>query len=879
MKTFTATLRDLRYTLRMLRRAPAFTALVVATLAVGTGANTAIFTVINAVLLRPLPYSDADRLVRIVGVPPGPRGIAVPKLLELRARTRTLSHVGVYLPVVRTIAGEAETIRLEGARISAAIVPMLGATPQLGRAFTADEERAGADGVMLLSDAAWQRRFQRDPHIIGRIVSVDGRGYQVVGVMRRDFAFPDASTSFWVPFVLPSSGPALLSRYVPIARVRPDVSLQTSTAEIDTILRENGDAGSPGGRSARHPSAQPTPPGSLTTTPAPASSPAPTNHAPDSVPPQSGSPRVALVSLQDQLVAPIRPALLVLAGAAGLVLLIACANVANLLLARSTARQREFAIRLALGSGRARLVRQLLGESLVVSLIGGLVGTGLAAGALRMLRALSTGLARSDLGSAVALPRLEEVSIDPAALAFALVTALATGLIVGLAPVLRHVRPWHLVRRAAQSSDARQFEALRDGGAGTAFGGFDLFRRHRGRGVLIVLEIAIATMLLIAGALLTRSLVNLLQVPPGYDASRVLTFVVARPPGTADDRQRTFADSLVGRLRALPGVGAAGYAGTLPMMSFQGVTALRLTPDQTPREFPAPGPFDAQPPDFPNVQRISQHFLAVMGIPVLEGRGFDGRDVAGAPRALLINRALARSRFLGERPIGRRVYMEDATPWEIVGVVGDVRQVGLDREPGPQVFVDLRQAPGGTTDRAYFAVRMDVGADTSSRTIASLRETVRALNPRATIDAVATMEQIVSNSVAKQRLYAILLALFATVAVLLASVGVFGIVAYGVTQRTREIGVRMALGASPQDVLWLVLRQSLWLIGEGLLAGLLGASVSTPLLTGWLFGLTPLDGTTFVAAAVFFAIVATIAAWLPARRAVRIDPLVALRTD
>jgi predicted lysophospholipase L1 biosynthesis ABC-type transport system permease subunit len=404
-------------------------------------------------------------------------------------------------------------------------------------------------------------------------VLLDGRGYEVVGVMPRDFAFPEASTSFWVPFVLPSSGPALLSRYAVFARVRRDVSFETSAAEINTILRENGEAESRRGERPMPLSAQPAQPGFSTAMPAPASPPASNSQAPANVSPQAGGPRIALVSLQDQLVAPVRPALLVLSGAAGLLLLIACANVANLLLARSTARQREFAIRLALGSGRGRLVRQLLAESLLVSLIGGLAGAGLAVGAVRLLGALSTGLARTDLGPAVALPRLEHVAIDPAALAFALVTALVTGLIIGVAPV------------------------------------------------------------------------------------------------------------------------------------------------------------------------------------------------------------------------------------------------------------------------------------------------------------------IVSHSVAKQRLYAILLALFAAVAVLLASVGVFGVVAYGVTQRTREIGVRMALGARRQDVLWLVLGQSLWLIGEGLLAGLLGAAGTTRLLRGWLFGLTPLDGTTFFAAAALFAMVASIAAWLPARRAVRVDPLVALRTD
>ena len=854
--------RDSKYALRMLRRSPAFAAVAVATLAIGIGTNTAIFSVINGVLLRPLAYPDADRLVRLVdsGRTAAPSsgsaravrpGIIVPELLELRVRTQTLSHVGVSLLTGRTMTGDGETDRLVGARISTTIIPMLGATPQLGRVFNPDEEHSGADAVIILSDAVWRRRFPRDPRVLGRTVNLDGRSHEIVGVMPPSFAFPDASIEFWVPFVLPTSGPALQSRYVPIARVKRDVPLDTATAEINALLR-----GIRAGQAA----------GELRAPSAPSASAEP----PD-------LPGIQLVSLQDQLVAPVRPALLVLSGAAGLVLLIACANVANLLFARSTARQREFAVRLALGSGNGRLIRQLLAEGLTIALIGGLAGSWVASGIVRLLRVLSTGLARSDLGPTAALPRLEAVGIDASALCFALVAALMTGVIVGVVPMLRHVRPWRVGGTTALSGDARQFESLR-GGSATS-GGFDLLRRQRGRALLIVAEIAMATMLLVSGGLLARSFANLVQVQPGYDAESVLTFIVPRPPDTAPDRQRSFAESLVERLRALPGATEAGYAGTLPMVSFQGVTALRLTPDQVPPMRPPSGPFEAPPPDFPNVQRISQDFLNVMGIPVLEGRGFDSRDVAGAPRVLLINQALARSRFLGNHPVGSHVYMEDGTPWEIVGVVGDVRQVALDLEPGPQVFVDLRQVPGGVTDRVYFAVRFAARADTSGAIIAKLRETVRALDPHATIDAIATMKQIVSHSVAKQRLYATLLALFAAVAVLLACVGVFATVAYGVTQRTREIGVRIALGASSRAVLRLVLGQMLWLIGEGLLAGLLGAVSATGLLSSSLFGLTPLDISTFAAAAILFAAVATMAAWLPARRAMRVDPLVALRSE
>ena len=844
--------RDSTYALRMLRRSPAFTALAVATLAIGIGASTAIFSVINAVLLRPLPYPDADRLVRLVESPQSSAearsrrpGVAVPELVELRARTHTLSHVGVSLIASRTMTGGGETVRLVGARISTTIIPMLGATPQLGRVFAPDEEHAGADAVIILSDATWRRRFSRNPQVLGRSVTLDGRSYKIVGVMPPGFAFPDASTEFWVPFVLPTSGPALQSIYVPIARVKPNVTLTAAAAEVQALLR-----GIRADQAA----------GDLLAS---------------GLPDVSG---IQLVPLQAQLVAPVRPALLALSGAAGLVLLIACANVANLLLARSTARQREFAVRLALGSGHGRLIRQLLAESLTIALIGGCAGAGVAAGAVRLLRALSTGLTRSDLGAPTALPRLETVSIDPTALCFALVAALLTGLLFGAVPMFRHARPWRFGGTMAPSGDASQFDSLRSGGVHT-IGGFDLLRRHRGRALLIVAEIAMATMLLVSGGLLARSFAKLVQVRPGYDAESVLTFTVPRPPDSAADRQRSFAESLVERLRALPGAAAAGYAGTLPMVSFHGVTALRLTADQVTPMRPPSGPFEAPPPDFPNVQRVSQDFLDVMSIPVIEGRGFDSRDVAGAPRVLLINQALARSRYLGEHPIGRRVYLEDARPWEIVGVVGDVRQVALDLEPGPQVFVDLRQMPGAVTDRVYFAIRLTAGADAIADTMAQLRDTIRALDPHATIDAVATMKQIVSHSVAKQRLYATLLGLFAAAAVLLAAVGVFATVAYGVTQRTREIGVRVALGASPRAVLRLVLGQTLCLIGEGVLAGLLGAASATSLLRSSLFGLTPLDIPTFAAAATLFAAVATAAAWVPARRALRVDPLIALRSD
>jgi len=823
--------RDLQYAVRMLRRAPGFTAVAILTLALGIGANTAIFSVVHALLLKPLPYKDSDQLVRLVvtmsaaqsptAQPQRSGRISVAELSEIRSHSRTLSHAAFTAgPVFMTMTGRGESTRLQGMRIAPGVFDTLGERAFVGRAFGSAEEAPGAAPVIIFSYAAWQRYFGGDPAIVGQNVALanslspnsqlDIEGYSVVGVMPKGFEFPDAQVQFWMPASwTPSSGGALLGR------LEDGVSIHAAAAELGGILR--------GMRKDQQQAA------------------------------------VELVRVLDTVIEPVKPALVVLTIAVAFVLLIACVNVANLLLARASARQREIGIRVALGAGRGRMIRQLLTESLLLALLSGVAGSAVALAGTRLMRTLATTFARIDLGVQLPFPRVEEIGIDATVLMFAVATSVITGLLCGLAPALGLSRP----DRAELLKDRTHAQA------GARIGG-----RTPVRGLLIVTETALAMMLLVGGGLLIHSFVKLATVESGYNPENVLTFQVSLADLAPGSQLKTFADDVVGRLRLLPGVESAAYARQLPLIAIRESAWFRHTP-----QLPDPPP--RQTSAAPDARLVSQEYFEVLGIRVVAGRGFGATDTAGQPRVLVVNETLARREFPGENPLGQYVYAgRDSSPWQIVGVVADVRQFGLDQDPQPQFFADFRQWP--VTDPVfftilgpYFAVR---GADVLTL-VPRARDIVHGLSADAGLYNVATMDQLVSNSLSRPRMYASLLGIFAGVAVVLAGVGIYGVIAYAVTQRTREIGIRMALGAQRFEVVKLVLGQSLAWTVIGIVLGLGGAAVVTRYLEGLLYGLTPLDAPTFVAASVTFLLIALVASYVPARRATRVDPVVALRSE
>ena len=834
--------RDVRYALRSLRRTPGFTIVAIVTLALGIGANTAIFSVVHAVLLQPLPFAHADRLVRLYENVPASEtpnrkpqrigAVNVSDWLELRARSRALSHVVSYGFALVSPVGTDESVLFQGAAVSAGTFSMLGVQPMLGRSFQPSEEAAGGEKVIILSHDAWRAYFNGDPNALGKTMTftgnttfvgglVLGAPYTVVGVMPPGFHFPFDTEQFWFPLVVTAPTDGRSHRTVMMASLAAGVSAEAASSDVNAILY--GIRGK-------------TPPAGV-----------------DAL----GPPRFELVRVEDELASPVKPALIVLSVAVGFVLLIACANVANLLLARTAARQHEIAVRIAIGAGRGRLIRQALTESLMLALFGGIAGTVLAFGGVHEFRALATNLSRFDLqGVGVNFPRLDEIAVGRSVLAFTVCVSAATGLLFGLVPALRHSR-------------TDRVEALRESPSSTTG------RRGQGgrsaQGVLVVGEIAIAILLFIGGGLLMRSFVKLASVDPGYDAPNVTTFQIAlRGDRYPVAQLKTFADELVARLRSVSGVHAAAYARQLPLVNLQDSFALRTTPDK-----------DLSTPQGADARFVSRDYLRAMGMRVIAGRGFGEDDRAAHPRAMVINQTLAHREFPDENPIGRLVYAgPDPAPWEIVGIVDDVRQVGLDREPQPQFFADLSQWPGGTRNLfpvgPYFAVR--VRGDRAA-VVSNALAIARQLDPDAALYNVATMEEIVSNSMTLPRMYASLLGLFAAIAVALAAIGIYGMMAYSVTQRTREIGIRTALGAQRAAVLGLVLRRSALLTGVGIALGLGGAAATTRYLQGLLFGIAPLDPSTFVMVALLFGGVATIAAYIPARRATQVDPLVALRCE
>lgn len=826
--------RDLRYALRALFRNPGFSLVTLLTLALGIGSTTAIFTVVQALLLKPLPYPQSDRLVRlIINQPPGQStsagtrrmagGISARELAELRSRMKSVSTIGVYGPALMTMIGGREASRPEGMRISASIWQAIGAKPLLGRVFTDREEAPGSDPVIVVSNAFWRRFFHGDPNALGRTLVLEDNillmlgnkkfamGYTVVGVMPEGFEFPNSQTQFWIPVALsPSAGGAVL------AHLADGVSQQAASAEVNAILHE--------------------------------------------LRPNARFTTFELSREQDELVGPVREPLHMLMGAVGLVLLVACVNVANLLLARSVARQREIAIRLALGSGRGRLIRQFLTESVILSLLGGAGGVALAYGGVQLLKNLASTLSRMDLGNRLPFPRLNEVSIDAVVLLFALGISLATSLVFGLAP---------LIGRVASS----QSEALKEGTVasyGTVGRGW---WGSGSRSALVIAETAMAMMLLVGGGLLIRSFLKLSSVDPGYDPSGVLTFQLALPGGRYPVPQiKELAEQLVAQLEKMPGVQAAAYAHQLPMVSLRQSAAFRISPALPERPVPGQSAEDAR--------FVSRDYFKVLGIKIKAGRGFDEHDRSGQQRVLVLNETLARREFPNRDPIGQIAYLgRDSEPWRIVGVVQDVRQFGFDRQPDAQVFADFRQWPGvspiGDVPQ-YFAVRTQ-GEPFS--VVPAVRNALNAIDPQAGLYNVATMEQLVANSMSRPRLYTVLLGIFAGVSVTLAGIGIYGLTAYSVVRRTREIGIRMALGAPRSQVLGLVLRQSMGLAVAGIVLGCAGAATMTRFLEGMLFAIKPFDGATLLSVILLFLLVAGLAAYAPARRATRVDPVVALRCE
>ena len=919
--------QDFQYGLRMLVKKPAFTAVAVLTLALGIGANSAIFSVVNSVLLRPLPYKDPDQLVRFVmDRPPmpgegGPRripSITTDDFQEYRLQSETLEQIGIYSGHSATMTSLEEPVRLNGGRVSPAMFELLGASPLMGRVFDQEEETPGNDRVIILSEMAWERYFGRAPNILNRTLILDDNPYPVVGIMPVDFEFPNPETEYWIPAAVRPAIQRQVGRIEisgsTLARLKEGVSLETAVAEANTIFARlhpvgasfdgsdftrdqpgapgEGDSGEQASGGQRRemrigrPSEQAGDEGS-----APEGQvqrrvvrggPGPGGEAgggrevvrgrgdPGSEgrggrqvvrgrrgpggPGGGGGPMagqdplanstIDLIPLQEELVAPVRSALMVLLVAVGFVLLIACANVANLLLTRASGRQLEIAIRAALGAGRVRLVRQVLTESISLAVLGGALGCLLAYWGVGALKALEPGT----------IPRIDEIGINPTVLAFTLGISVLTGILFGLAPAFR-------------ISNSERMEALKEGGT-YALSGFDLFRRNKTRSLLAITEVALAVVLLIGGGLLINSFTNLASVDPGYAPENVLTFQVSLPQARYPDivGRRGFHEQLLQRVDTMPGVEYAGAVNILP-----------LTPNNVRMAFAMPGEGDYQQRAVADVRVVTPEYFDAMGIQLLEGRTFSEQDREGQQRVLLVNETFARRYFPDSSPVNREFQAGPTGMTLIVGIVGDVRHQGLDSEIQPEVYFPHSQAAGGFANLPMtFAIRT-VGDPMAL--VPEVRRSVLDLDSSLTVDNVRTMEDRLFSSIAGPRFYAVLLGVFAAIALVLATVGIYGVLAYSVSQRTREIGIRMALGAERRNVLRLILSQGMVLTAIGIVVGLAGAIAVTRYLESMLFGLTALDPTTFVGVTALLVLTAAAACYVPARRATKVDPIVALRYE
>jgi putative ABC transport system permease protein len=811
-------LQDLRYAVRLLQRRPGFTIVAVLTLALGIGANSAIFSIVNAVMLRPLPFKEPERLATLwernpkEGYEQNPP--AVPNFVDWRSRNKSFEQIAIYTfdRKFNLTSGD-QPERIEGAQVSPNIFELLGVSPISGRVFSAEEEQPGREQVVILSHNLWKRRFASDPAAIGKTVEIDGRSHSIVGIMPPGFQFPGGTgvilnlfshpaAELWVPL---SISPESLNQrsahsHQVIGRIKSSVTLEQAEAEMTSIQQQIA----------------------------------------KDYPGEFVGTSIKLTLLYDQVVGSVRLPLFVLLGAVAFVLLIACANVANLLLASATARQKEIAIRITLGAGRARVVRQLLTESILLALLGGIIGILITFWGIDALLSILPDNT----------PRANEISIDRWVLGFTFFISILTGVFFGSVPAL-------------QVSRTNLNEGLKEGGR-TATDGL---HRNRTRSLLVVSEVAFSLVLLIGAALMLQSFNRLLQVKPGFNPENVLTMQLSLPRAKYNRVKRaTFFQQAIEGIKTLPGVVSAAAVTIPPMSGSNDNYAFQI---------------ENRPPVFngkstsTEFRPISPEYFKAIEIPLLKGRSFNEQDEKSSTNVLMINESFARIYFAGEDPIGKRMTLGvNNFTGEIIGVVGDVKGFGLDANVREEVYGLYSQAP--------FWPDMTLVVKTASNPMslaAGIRGRIQELDREQPISNIRTMEQIISESVSQPRFRSLLLGIFGLVALVLAIVGIYGVISYSVSQRTHEIGIRMALGAQRGDILKLIVGHGMGLVLAGVVIGLLIAFALTRVMSSLLYGVSATDLTTFISIPILLAAVAFFAGYIPARRATRVDPMVALRYE
>ena len=796
--------KDIRYGIRNLLKHPGFTIVAIATLALGIGANSAMFSAVNAVLLRPLPYPESDLIVLFEGVNPGKgttaSNMSVPDFADWQQQSQGFEQMAGFVSGGALLVSNDETERVRGTSVTADFFPLFRTNAMKGRTLQPDDSQKGREPVVLLSQALWQRRFGGDENVVGSKVTLGGKSATVVGVMPVSFDYPGQS-ELWVPFPIDALAERRDNRNINvIARLKPGVTLSQAQAEIDTInqrlAQSYGETNS--GWSAR------------------------------------------LTNLRESLVGATRASLLILLGAVAFVLLIACANVANLLLARASVRQKEIAVRTALGASRSRIIRQLLTESLLLSTIGGGIGLLLSLWLTKLLIKVSP----------QSTPRLDEIRLDARVFVFTLALAVITGLIFGLAPAL-------------QAARINLNERLKEGGRSGATGA----SHNRVRSLMMVSEIALSFMLLVGAGLLIRSFIRLSDVSPGLNTENTLTMRTSLSKYPQGEPRVQALRQVVEKLTALPGVESAGSVLSLPLGGDNLNVGRSLIREGRP----------ATTEESSNATYlvVTTDYFRTLQIPLVSGRAFTEQDTEQTPKVVIVNESMARQLWPGESPVGRRItiWRDEKFPREIVGVVGDIKP-SLDTEAGSQMYVPFAQ------DSNWSGMSLVIRSSGDPTTISpAARNAIRSFDKALPVYNVKTMNDVLATSVGSRRTPMLLLSAFAAVAMLLAMIGIYGVTAYNVTQRTQEIGIRMALGAQMTDVVKLILKNGMALALLGIAVGVTGAFLLTRLLTSLLFGVQATDGPTFVAVSFGLLFTALIACYIPARRATKVDPLVALRYE